>query len=400
MLDGESTFVSIIQMLQFPDYRPFASLVEYPRMDGPARVRLRDLSVRDESEREDLREILERFIEHGQWIMGEEVEKFEADIASFFKRKHCVSVASASSGLYLALKALGVGEGDEVITTPMSWLVTSSAVVLTGATPVFVDVDENYNLDPDAIQAAITHRTKAILPVHFYGRVAQISRIAEIAKRHGLALVEDVAQAVGGHVDGVFAGSFGDVGVMSFSPMKILAGIGDAGAIICDDDELAQNLRVLRHCGTVRGEICIAPELKHNIDALNAAVIRRRLRFLNETIEFRRGKALLYQENLEGVVACPDPGKDGMHTFFDYTIRTSNRDELIRHLFQERIEVKIRHPLLICDQPIYSHLPRPEVPRAREFVREILCLPLHTNISDVEVRLVAKQTRLLLSERS
>jgi dTDP-4-amino-4,6-dideoxygalactose transaminase len=362
--------------------------IAYPQMDGPPRVRLRDLSIHSEADRISLHSILDRFMDHGMWILGEEVEQFERAVAEFFGRKHCVGVASASAGLYLALKALGIGDGDEVITTPMSWLVTSSAIVMTGARPIFVDVDENYNLDPQSVESAITSKSRAILPVHFYGRVANMRPIVEIAQNYGLQVIEDVAQAVGGQSGGIKAGSFGQVGVASFSPMKVIASMGDAGVIVCDNDDLADRLRSLRHCGTKHGEICVEPELKHTIDALQAAVIKERLTHAAEIIAFRRSRAELYCERLRDLMIIPDLGEDLEHTVYDFTVRVPRRNEVITHLTKHLIETKVRHPLLICDQPIYSAAIKPEVPRARRFLPEILCLPMHQNLTVEQVEYV------------
>lgn len=366
----------------------FPPTIVYPPMDGPPRVRLRDLSVNSETDRQSLHLILDRFMDHGMWILGEEVQQFERTTAEFFGRKHCVGVASASAGLYLSLKALGIGEGDEVITTPMSWLVTSSAIVMTGARPVFVDVDENYNLDPRGVESAITSKSRAILPVHFYGRVANMRPIVEIARNNGLLIIEDVAQAVGGQSRGIKAGSFGDVGVASFSPMKVIASLGDAGVVVCDDDDLADRLRSLRHCGTKHGEICVEPELKHTIDALQAAVIKERLTHAAEIIAFRRSRAELYCERLQDLMIIPDLGEDLEHTVYDFTVRVPRRNEVIMHLTKHLIETKVRHPLLICDQPIYSAAIKPVVPQARRFLPEILCLPMHQNLTVEQVEYV------------
>jgi dTDP-4-amino-4,6-dideoxygalactose transaminase len=290
--------------------------------------------------------------------------------------------------LYLALKALEIGPGDEVITTPMSWLVTSSAIFLAGASPVFVDVDHHYNLDPDCVEQAITRRTKAILPVHFYGRVAAMTEIMTIARKHGLRVIEDVAQAVGAELLGTPAGSFGDIGVLSFSPMKVVPSLGDAGAVICDDEAVADRVRSLRYCGTVHAEICIEPELKHTIDALQAAVIVQNLNRAGEIIESRRRLARRYLSRLGDVVACPDLGEERRHTMYDFTIRTPHRPRVIEHLISNRIETKVRHPILISDQPIYRHLPRPRLPNAEHFVQQILSLPMHQNLTDSDIDFV------------
>lgn len=362
-----------------------------PLLNPTVKVRLRDLSIKDPARRKAILAIIERFFDHGIFILGHELEAFEEEFASFSGRQLATGVCSASSGLYLALRALGIGQGDEVITTPMSWLISSSAIRLAGATPVWVDVDENFNLDPSLIEERITNRTRAILPVHFYGRVCEMPEITTVARKYGLRVIEDCAQAAGAVHAGKRAGAFGDIGVFSFSPMKVIGSMGDAGALTYDDPDLVERLRMLRHCGTVGAETCQTPELKHTMDPLHAAVVRILLPQANEIIGYRNALARQYTERLAGIVKCPDPGAEGRHTFYDYVILAPRRERLMQHLRDSGIEVKVRHPILICDQPIYQDLPRYAVPRARTLVEQILCLPLHSNLTFEEVDYVCKK---------
>ncbi len=356
----------------------------------PIRVRLRDLSIKDPARRAAVHAIVERFLDHGIFIQGHELAAFEEAFAGFCERPFAVGVSSASSGLYLALRALGIGPGHEVITTPMTWLMTASAITLVGATPVFVDVDERFNLDPSLVEAAITPRTRALLPVHFYGRVCDMPPLMAIARKHGLRVIEDVAQAAGATLGGTRAGAFGDVGVFSFNPMKVLGAMGDAGALVFADPGLLEPLRMLRLVGTVRGETCLAPELKHTMDPLQAAIVRDLLPRAAAILERRNLLAGRYRAQLRSPVVCPDPGPPGLHTFYDFTVRVPERAALMAHLAAQGIEVKVRHPILVCDQPIYAELPRAAVPRARAMLSEILCLPMHANLSEADVDVVCE----------
>src|SRR5262249_16722302 len=216
-------------------------------------------------------------------------------------------VGSGTDALLLGLKSLGIGSGDEVITTPLSWLATGSAILLNGGTPVFCDIDETLNMDPATIEPLITSRTKAILAVHFTGRLARMPEIMEIAERRGILVVEDGAQAFGAAVGNKPCGSFGDVACISFNAMKILGGLGDAGIVLCDDDEVANRLNMLRHSGVADREYCLT--LSHNcrLDTLQAAVLLKRLTHYPAIVERRRKIAQFYNKELAAVVGTPPP---------------------------------------------------------------------------------------------
>ena len=213
----------------------------------PPRVRFLDLSVKDQGERAAILQAIETVLDHGRIVLGPEVQEFERQIAEFCGRRHGIGVGSGTDALIVGLKALGVGPGDEVITTPLSWLATSSAILLNGATPVICDIDETLNMDPATIEPLITARTKAILPVHFTGRMARMPEIKEIARRHKLLVIEDGAQAFGATIGKKPCGAFGDLACISFNAMKILGGLGDGGIVLCDDDEVAKRVKMLRH---------------------------------------------------------------------------------------------------------------------------------------------------------
>jgi dTDP-4-amino-4,6-dideoxygalactose transaminase len=357
-------------------------------------VRFLNLSVTDESERAAILSAVTDVLDHGRVVLGPEVQEFERRLARHCRHRYAVGVGSGTDALILGLKALGIGAGDEVITTPLSWLVTGSAILLNGGTPVFCDIDETLNMDPATIEPLVTEHTKAIMPVHFTGRLARMPEIRKVAQRHGLLVVEDGSQAFGAMLDDTPCGAFGDMACFSFNAMKILGGLGDGGAILTDDADIAQQLDALRHTGVVDRDYCIA--LSHNcrLDTLQAAILLKRLDRYPAVVARRRQIAARYDRELSDVVGTP-PLLPGYHdVFYTYTIRTPQRDELRDHLTKAEIETKIQHPLLMNDQPAFQGKVRGSSPNAAKIVREILCIPAHEKLTDDE------QTHVIASVRS
>jgi dTDP-4-amino-4,6-dideoxygalactose transaminase len=354
------------------------------------KVRMRNLSILDSHSIKQFSDKFLQMITNGELIQGEEVEHFESELNFIVDSPFSVSCSSASSGLYLALKSLNLSPGDEVITTPLTWLVTASSILQVGATPVFVDVDEDYNLDPESIIRAINEKTKAILVVHYYGKLAQIEAIADIARKHDLVLIEDAAQAFGVKRNNIWAGTFGDLGVFSFSPMKVIGGLGDAGAIVTRSKSLYDRLLILRHCGTINKEYCISPESKHIMDAIHAGFLRLKLKSTEDIITRRRQMALRYIHNIGHLVKCPNMGNDFEHSAYDFPIQLRQRDELCEYLHRRNIEARIRHPLLVSDQEVHRNSVKMDLTNASKLVRETLCLPIHNNIEEWEVDYVCE----------
>ena len=358
-------------------------------------VRFRDLSVPEPARRAALHDALDRICDHGEWILGKEVEEFETWIAAYCGKQHAVGVASGTSALYLALRAFGIHAGDEVVTTPMSWVATGNAIRMAGAKPVFVDIKDDLNIDPTLIENAITEHTRAIVPVHFTGLVCDMDEIRAIANRHRLLVIEDAAQAFGATFDGVPAGALGDAGAFSINPMKPFGGYGDSGAVLLDDNAAYEHLLALRYLGTVDKEVCVNPELNHKMDSLQAAMLLATRDFLDASLIRRREIAQRYIAGLADVVQCPqipkiDPNR---HIFFDFTIQTDRRDALVEHLTKLGIEVKIKHPILIPDQPSYTGPEPVKLPVARNAVRQILSLPIHEKLTDDQIDYVICQIR-------
>jgi len=360
-------------------------------MQKTMRVRSADLSVDDPELRRQLMAAVSRVFDHGMMLLGPEVDAFEQRFAEFCAMPYGVAVASGTSAVYLALKALGIGAGDEVITTPMSWIASLNAVHQCGASPVFVDVGDDLNMDADLIEAAITPRSKAVLVVHYTGRLCDMPRIKAIARRHGLLVIEDASQAYGARMDGRVAGGWGDAAGFSLNPMKVLHGYGEAGMVTLRREEARDRVVSLRYLGTINKETCVEVELNHKPDALQAALLCVSMDWFEGWGLKRHANALRYAQRLSGLVGCPvvPDRQDWRSVYFDFTVVAERRDALLRHLQTRGVEAKIKHPLLMPDQPAYAHLPRPRVPRAHHLVHRIITLPVHEKLTEDQIDYVS-----------
>lgn len=357
------------------------------------RVRYLDLSVDDPVLKERLLAAVGQVLDHGRLIMGPEHDQFEQTIAAYCGRQYCVGVGSGTDAVYLALRALDVGSGDEVITTPMTWVATTNAVVLCGATPVYVDIGEDLNMDAEKIEAAITPRTKAILPVHFTGQMCDMDEISRIADEYGIALIEDAAQAFGARDHDRPAGSFGRVACFSMNPMKVFNAFGEAGAVVTDDETIAERLRSLRYAGTINKEDCHEPSINGRLDTIHAAMMLVNLEYLDDKIARRRQVAAKYREALRGIVDCAQEKNSFFHSYYCFTIFAERRDDLRAFLLSNGIETKIQHPLLMPQHTAYKNRFRADVPVAERLVKRILCLPAHEDISDEDIAYVSGAVR-------
>lgn len=348
------------------------------------RVPFLDLSVDDKNEREAILAAIETVLRHGRLILGPEVQELELRIAAYCGRRYGIGVGSGTDALILGLKALDIGPGYEVITTPLSWLATASAILANGATPVFADIDETLNIDPATIEPLITPRTKAILAVHFSGRLASMPGINEIAKRHNLLVIEDGSQAFGATLDMRPCGSFGDLACLSLGPMKLLGALGDAGIVLTDNEDVAERLLSLRHSGVVDRDRCV--EVSHNcrLDTVQAAVLLQRLTRHRTTVARRREIAQRYSRELVGRVGTPPILQGYADVFYTYAIRTRHRNALRQHLADAGIETRIHHPILMNDQPAFQGKVRGRSPKAAKLVGEILSIPAHEKLGDDE----------------
>ena len=356
-------------------------------------VPLLDLKRQYQTIKAEINEAIAEVVESQGFRLGPKVAAFEGEIAGYSGTKRAVGVASGTDAILLALMAVGVGRDDEVITTPYTFFATAGAVTRVGAVPVFVDIDpKTYNIDPAKIEAAITEKTKAIMPVHLYGQCADMDPIMEVAKRRGIAVVEDAAQAVGAEYKGRRAGSFGQAGCFSFFPSKNLGGYGDGGMITTDSDELADLLVSLREHGQTETYHHWTIGTNSRLDALQAAVLSVKLRHLDAWSDGRSANADYYGSRFEGTpVTAPRREEWSRHIYNQYVVRVPNRDALLAHLREGGIGCAIYYPVPLHLQECYRALGYAEgdMPEAEKAARETLSIPVFSLLTDVEKAHVA-----------
>jgi dTDP-3-amino-3,4,6-trideoxy-alpha-D-glucose transaminase len=336
-----------------------------------------------------VRAAIDRVIASKWFILGPEVEAFEAEFAVACGAEYAVGVGNGTDALALILKALGIGSGDEVITTPISAAFSALAVLMAGARPVFVDVDDHLTLDPAAVAAAVNSRTRAILPVHLYGQPAAMAAIEGIASRHHLAVVEDCCQAHLATCGGRPVGTIGIAGAFSFYPTKNLAALGDGGAIVTRDRALADRVRRLRNGGQSARYCHVDAGVNSRLDELQAAILRARLSYLPEWTARRRELAVLYRSSLTGSSVTPVPERDAGHVYHLFVVRTDDRAALQRHLRDRGIETLVHYPTPIPRQPAFAGDGAGQCPRADAACDEVLSLPFHPSLAEADVRRVS-----------
>src|SRR5689334_5570799 len=289
-----------------------------------------DLKAQYKTIKDDLQAAVDRVLESGQYVLGDEVATFESEFAAYSGAEQGVAMNSGTSALHLALLAAGVRPGDEVITVPFTFVATAAAIGYTGAKAVFVDIDpRTFTMDPRQIEAAITSRTKAIVPVHLYGQMADMDPIVRIARAHGLTVIEDACQAHGAEYNGRRAGSIGDFGCFSFYPGKNLGACGEGGLVTTSNPDAAERLRVLRDWGQTRKYHHVVRGFNYRMDGLQGAILRVKLRHLEAWTEARRTRAAMYDELLtSSLVRTPEAAADTRHVYHVYAVRCANRDDL------------------------------------------------------------------------
>ncbi len=319
----------------------------------------------------------------GDFILGAAVEEFETRFAAYCGTRYAVGVANGTDALFLALTALGIGDGDEVITVPNTFLSTASAIALTGARPVFVDVRDDLNIDPEQVESVITARTRAILPVHLTGRVADMQPLIHLAQTYGIPLVEDAAQAVGAEYHGQRAGSFGAAGCFSLHPLKNLNACGDAGIITTNDPHLYGKLLQIRNHGLRNRNECASWAYNSRLDTLQAAVLNVKLNHLDHWTEQRRSNAQFYTEQLAGWVDAPCDLAHEQPVYHTYVIQCDRRDELQAFLAENQIGTKVHYPIPIHLQEAAGNLGyQPgDFPAAEEQARRVLSLPIYPELT-------------------
>jgi dTDP-4-amino-4,6-dideoxygalactose transaminase len=334
-----------------------------------------------------------------QWyVLGDQVKAFESAYADFNQVQHCIGVANGLDALHLALEALNVGPGDEVLVPSNTYIATWLAISFVGATPVPVEPNPaTYNIDPTQLEAAITPRTKGIMPVHLYGQACEMGTIMEVAQRHGLWIVEDNAQAQGATWQGGITGSFGDVNGTSFYPGKNLGALGDAGAVTTNDEALGTKIRTLRNYGSQKKYYNEVIGHNSRLDELQAAVLSVKLPHLVEWTKQRQAVAALYDQHLSGLgdLILPAVATGATHVYHLYVIRTLHRDALQQHLQDESIGTLIHYPVPPHRQQAYEHMAIQEgtYPIAEELARTSLSLPMWPGMQEEEVKAVAAAVR-------
>jgi dTDP-4-amino-4,6-dideoxygalactose transaminase len=333
---------------------------------------------------------VEEVLDHGWFILGKEVSAFEAAFAKLSGTKYAIGVGNGTDALILPMIGLGIGAGDEVIVPPNSYLASASAVALAGATPVFVDVREDYTLDPAKIEAAITPKTKAIVAVHLTGRPADMDAILAIANRHGLQVFEDAAQAVGATYNEKPVGGFGIAAGFSLHPLKNLSAAGDAGVITTNDEKLYEHLLMARTHGHRNRDECAFWSLNSRLDTLQAAILLVKLKYLDQWTERRRAIAAVYQERLKDVVWVPTDSSKEKAVYHTFIIQTDRRDALQSYLKEQGIDTKIHYPVPIHlqDSAAYLGYKKGDMPVTERQTETILSLPVFAELSDEQVAYV------------
>lgn len=345
-----------------------------------------------------LKNRFETIFSHKQFINGPEVAALEEKLAEYVGVNHCITTANGSDSLFLSLMALGIGKGDEIITSPFTYIATAEMIQLVGATPVFVDIDDDtFNINPDKIESKINENTKAIMPVSIFGQCADFNRIMSIAKKHRLFVIEDGAQSFGASLDGRKSCSFGDIGCTSFFPTKPLGCYGDGGAIFTNDKSIDNLLRSLKNHGQASKNEFTHLGINSRLDSIQAAVILEKIEIFNQEIELRQSNANRYSNLLsldEKTLQTPIVIKNGSSVWAQYTIKIDNRDQIINKLKKENVPYAIYY-----EKPLYHYLPyqgsknNADCPVAEKVCNRVLSLPIHPWLAEKDQQKIADTIR-------
>ena len=358
------------------------------------RVPFLDLNAHHAAFRGDFDRAIAEVIDSGAFAGGPFVEKFEADFAAYNHSQHAVGLGSGTEALWLALLACGIGPGDEVITVPSTFMATAEAITYCSARPVFVDVDQTtYTMDPVELEKAVTAKTKAVIPVHLFGQAADMDPILEFAREHDLFVIEDAAQAHGAEYKGRKVGALGDVGCFSFYPGKNLGAFGEAGAIVTDNVELQEKIRILRDHGQVRKYRHTMIGWNCRMDGIQAAVLSVKLQYLERGNLLRRLHALQYSRAFQGVeeVVTPFEAAYARHVYHIYAIRVQERDQVMWLLKEKGIQCGVHYPVPIHLQKAYQSLgyKNGAFPIAEQIAKEFISLPMFPELTKAQVEMVA-----------
>ena len=366
-------------------------------------IPMADLRAQYHAIKGEVDEAIFRVLESSQFILGKEVAAFEEEFAAYCGVRHGIGVNSGTSALHLALLAAGVGPGDEVITVPFTFVATVAAIGYTGARPVFVDIEpRHYTMDAAKLEAAVTSRTKAIVPVHLYGHPADMSPILDVARRHNLIVIEDAAQAHGAEYRGRRVGSLGHLACFSFYPGKNLGAYGEGGAVVTNNDAYARTVRMLRDWGQERRYHHELKGYNYRLEGIQGAVLRVKLRHLENWTEARRANAAHYTKLLRDVVRTPSFAPDVRHVFHVYAIRAPRRDALAQHLQERGIQNAVHYPVAIHQLPAWADLgyKSGDFPVAEEFATQQLSIPMFPELTEAHIETVAAAIREFVSAES
>ena len=351
-----------------------------------------NLALQHQLIKQELLDAAEKVLTSGQFILGDEVKRFEESFAKIAGTKYAVGVDNGTDALVLSMKALGIGKGDEVITAPNSFLASASSIALVGATPVFADVRDDLNMDPEKVEKAITKKTKAILAVHLTGRPADMDALLKICKRRKIHLIEDCAQAVGAEYNGKRVGSFGIIGCFSLHPLKNLSATGDGGVLTTNNEKIYQWLLKARNHGLKNRDECDFWSMNSRLDNLHAALLNVKLKYLDKWNDRRKKIASMYYERfkkLDMIVPHDKPNEKAVyHTFI---IQTKHRDELKKYLLEKGIDTKVHYPIPIHFQKAAKYLgyKKGDFPVTEKQMKTILSLPIYPELTDEQVKEVA-----------
>ncbi len=346
-----------------------------------------ELTTQYASLKEEIQEAVSRVLARTHYILGPEGAAFEEEFARWNGATHGVGVGSGTDALQLAIRALDIGPGDEVICPPFTFIATAGAVSLCGATPVFADIEpSHYALDPTRLEAAITPRTKAILVVHLYGHPADMDPIMEIARKHKLAVIEDCAQSTGALYKGRKVGTLGTIGCFSFFPSKNLGGVGDGGMVLTNEAGHAEMIKKLRGHGSNKKYYHDMLGTNSRLDEIQAAVLRVKLRYLDRWNDARRDVARRYSAGLKGV-STPPEAAECQHVYHQYTVRSSRRDQLMEWLGQQGVGAVVYYPVSLHQQEVFKHLgyPTGAFPESERAQQEVLSLPMFPELTEAQV---------------
>lgn len=360
-----------------------------------------DLKAHHGPMREELIAVIQEVIDSSAFAGGPFVARFEQDFAPFCGTSHAIGVGNGTDALWLTLLALGVGAGDEVITVPMTFIATAEAISFCGAKPVFVDIDERtYTMNPELLERAITPRTKAIIPVHLFGQPADMDPILEIARRHGLHVVEDACQAHGAEYKGRRAGSMGIAGCFSFYPGKNLGALGEAGAVVTNSEELKNKIQMLRDHGQAKKYYHAVIGWNGRMDGIQGAALRVKLKYLERANESRRANARLYDQQLAGIpeLVLPVEAAYSRHVYHLYVVRLPRRDQVLQAMANRGIACAIHYPMPLHLQQAYQGLgySKGSFPVTERCAEEVLSLPMYPELSAEQIRTVVRELKNLL----